>query len=331
MGKKRSNRHKKLFHSSLFSLVAVLILALFVLTPFSGVTQEGVKPQLANTLPDLSGIAWIEDDFFLGIHDSKNFQTDKPRVSLLKLPNSEHGLLWHPLEVNWPKPLGLTSDLESIARIPGKSLFILSESGSDRDFTRLFLTEYQGQNLNIISVTDWPIPVENVEGTAIFSLGDQLIFIYAERADNQTNTQINWATLSLNPLAFGQFESVNFKSPAPVGANVRQVSAMDVDSQGRLYIASAFDPDDNNGPFSSVIWKIGKIQENKSGKIELILDATPELLSTVDGFKVEGIAVRESPKQKVEIFIGTDDENYGGALRPILSFYREKTPDLSLG
>ena len=44
------------------------------------------------------------------------------------------------------------------------------------------------------------------------------------------------------------------------------------------------------------------------------LDPEPSLLGTVDGLKVESVALRELDGQ-TQLFIGTDDENYGGTLR----------------
>ena len=48
----------------------------------------------------------------------------------------------------------------------------------------------------------------------------------------------------------------------------------------------------------------------------MVLRARGQKLATLDGLKVESLAIRES-KGAVELFAGTDDENYGSALRPI--------------
>jgi hypothetical protein len=39
-------------------------------------------------------------------------------------------------------------------------------------------------------------------------------------------------------------------------------------------------------------------------------------MAMVDGLKIESVAVRETD-QGVEIFVGTDDENFGGTIRQI--------------
>jgi hypothetical protein len=40
-------------------------------------------------------------------------------------------------------------------------------------------------------------------------------------------------------------------------------------------------------------------------------------LATLDGLKVESIAVRESSEDGRQLYIGTDDEHYGGILRQL--------------
>jgi len=89
---------------------------------------------------------------------------------------------------------------------------------------------------------------------------------------------------------------------------------MDVDSAGRLYIAAAYDPkgtvsDPDNGPFRSAVYAIGRIVDDA-----VVLDAEPKILGLLDGLKVESVTVRELDGEK-QIFVGTDDENYGGILR----------------
>ena len=89
--------------------------------------------QHVKSFPDLSGLAWVEGDTFLAVHDAKNpEELDRPRVNLLKLPQSLDGIAWTTLSLSWPGPLGPSGDLESIARIPGTDSFLLVESGEGR-------------------------------------------------------------------------------------------------------------------------------------------------------------------------------------------------------
>ncbi len=283
------------------------------------VLSNGARLWVASRLPDLSGLAWIENDLFVAVHDAKNpEENDRPRMSLLQLPTSLDGILWRPLQLNWPKPQGKSSDLESIARIPGTRDLLLVESGDDGGaFRRIFLARFHQHQLQIVTFIEWPTPIQNVEGSAVGRIGGRLIFIYAERAQGQPSTQIRWADLELQPLRIGTFQEVTFISPDPTGPDARPVSALEVDSAGWLYVASAFDPGNDNGPFRSVMWRIGQVKLDGDDKPQLLLDTQPLRLGTLDGLKVESIAVREKVGGKVEIFVGMDEENYGGTMRLI--------------
>jgi hypothetical protein len=63
------------------------------------------------------------------------------------------------------------------------------------------------------------------------------------------------------------------------------------------------------------VWLIGKMNlDNSSGPI-VILFEEPILEGRLDGFKVESIAVMSDLDNDLKVFVGTDDENYGGVLR----------------
>jgi hypothetical protein len=305
--------------------IAVKINTLITLLLVSGASLHltaQVKPAAAGMPHDLSGLAWIEGDAFLAVHDSKSSdEKERPRVSILWLPKSQEGVTWKPIDVDWPPPFGLSSDLESMARVPGTSLFLLIESGEGRfegqQLRRVFLAEYQNQQLKIAQLIELPAPVSNVEGAAVARLGNRLIFIFAERADHQPGTSIRWADLQLEPLKLGPLRQAWFKPTGFTGPGIRPVSAIETDEAGRLYIASAFDPEDDNGPFRSVIWSAGQIKATRGGRLDVIIDARPRRIAMVDGFKVESLAARQQEGKRVELFAGTDDENYGSTLRLI--------------
>ena len=275
--------------------------------------------QSVKNSPDLSGLAWVEGDTFLAVHDAKNpEELDRPRVSLLKLPQSLDGIAWTTLSPSWPGPLGPSGDLESIARIPGTNSFLLVESGEGRQgvkrFNRVFLLKLTSGQPVLDSFAELPDMFKNIEGSAVFRLGNRLVFFCAERGDHNPASEVYWSDLELNPLRFGSFRKTYFK-PSFSGKNKRPVSAIEIDSSGRVYIASAYDPDDDNGPFNSVIWRAGRITADRDN-VRLVFHASPLKLATLDGMKVESLAIREA-NGRIELFAGTDDENYGGALRPI--------------
>lgn len=286
---------------------------------FASLASGFQNKRAVETLPDLSGIAWIEADRFLAVHDSKNPRMlERPRVSIIRLPQSPSKMEVETIDLDWPPPLGPSSDLESIARIPGTNSFLLVESGErikDRPiFRRIFHVALQSERLKLISFAEMPASVINIEGTAVARVGERLIFIYAERADDQPQTGIVWADLQLEPLKMGEPHHATYRPTACTGQGWRPVSAIEIDSKGRVWVASAFDPDDDSGPFQSCIWRIGQIEA--VGNARIALYRKPQLIARVDGLKIEGLALREQ-QGRLELFASADDENYGGALRLI--------------
>ncbi|MBP6440327.1 MAG: hypothetical protein KA259_01875 [Caldilineaceae bacterium] len=303
----------------IFSWVALVLLA-SILTGCAmipvhshhlGVTQ-------ASVLPDLSGLAWIEDDLFIGVHDAKSSakKLTWPRVSLLRLPQSElEGVTWQSLDVQFPGPGGPSSDLESASPIPGGKGFLFAESGQEGESDqRIFFAVYGDNTLTIEAEVAWPVPIENVEAIEVGQVGAQLVFLYAERADGQPSTQLRWATLSLDPLALGEFSEVTYVGVDPVGPGARPIVALAVDSDGLIYSASAYDEGNDDGPFRSVVWRIGQLIADEAGNPQVEL-GEGERLATLDGLKVESIAVRESADDGKQVYVGTDDEHYGGIIR----------------
>jgi hypothetical protein len=108
---------------------------------------------------------------------------------------------------------------------------------------------------------------------------------------------------------------VPFTSPAVTGPEDRPVSAIEVASDGTIYVASAYDSGNDDGPFSSTIWVAGRVVDD--GGPRVVLEETPRLVATLDAFKTESLAIQVALDGTETLFAGTDDENYGGVLRPI--------------
>lgn len=292
--------------------------AVWTLAPaLAGCGSGETTPPVAG-LPDLSGLAWVEGDDFLAVHDAKaDEEPSNPRVSLLTAPRSGIPLRWMPLDVDWSVAGGPSHDLESIARIPGTATYILAESGdSGSAFRRVFVAELSGMTLTIREVAPWPVPVFDVEGTAVARVGDARYFLFAERAHGERTTRLVWARLGLDPFTLRDAREAVIESPWPTGPDARPVSALEVDAGGRVYVASAFDPDRDEGPFHSAVWMVGTLVPAADG-IELVRPASPERVATLDGLKVESLAVRVDTSGAT-LFVGTDDEHFGGVLRPLL-------------
>ena len=298
------------------------LLAPLALTGGVALAQSSVGFQPASDMPDLSGLGHAGNGRFLAVHDAKTpDELGRPRVSLLKAPEGMRGILQKPLTVDWG---GLAaSDLESVAPIPGTGSFLLCESGDDGDTTynRIFRARLAGAQLFIESVVSWPVPVFNVEATAVTLQGSQYFFLYAERADNAAATNLNWAPFDPSTMQFGTFQSVSVPNPDPAKI-VRSIVGLDVDTAGRIYTVASFDPeaaglpgDPDFGPFRSSIWRVGEIR-GLPGQVSVQLFPAPERIATIDGFKAESVSV-VTEEGVPTVFVGFDDENYGGTFRPL--------------
>jgi hypothetical protein len=274
----------------------------------------------ASNLLDLSGICWIEGDLFVAVHDGKNpDENERPRVSLVYRATSPAGILWEPLDVVWDDPLGFPNDFESIARIPGTRQLLLVESGDDSGpFQRIFLATLSPSNqLTIDQTVNWPEPVFNVEASAVAELDGTYYFVYAERAEGRRGTLLRSARMELNPLSFGTFQSAPFRAPGPYGEGFRPIVSLEFDSSNNLYAATAFDSGDDNGPFRSFVSFIAKLRPSRQGGARLVMNRWAPKLASLDGLKIEGVAVREESAGLRELYAGTDDENYGATMRPV--------------
>jgi len=284
-------------------------------------SQNTSNVRSATTLGDLSGLAWIHDGQFLACHDAKVVGENlRPRYAFLTLPKDLHGVTYRDARFSFKGRS--PNDLESIAKIPGTDFVLLCESGDskmDPKSQMIYKAEITPSDIKIVDVTQWPTLIKNVEGTAVARVGDKHIFVFAERADKQPSTELSWLELDPNTMEFkGEVQSVTVKQPDPKRYN-RVIVGLDIDSDGMIYAASAFDaeaaglPDPEDGPYAGGVFAIGSVvQHADDAAIELF--AQPKVIATVDGFKVEGVAVRETGETK-EIFFATDDENYGGVIR----------------
>ncbi|MGA7368994.1 MAG: hypothetical protein WBX01_07690 [Nitrososphaeraceae archaeon] len=308
-------------------IMAISIAFLQIFASSSITSADGLPTNQA--LPDLSGIAWIDNDTFLAIHDAKfPEEATAPRASLLSLPSELGGTVITPLNVTWPQGEDPGSDLECIARLPDAfqtqdtPRFLIGESGdNDRGSKRILLSELNNDSLLVTNTVPWPGDIYNVEGCAVTTIDNELIFVFAERAQGSQNTSINWATLLLDPLRFGPVNSVEYRAASGQQAGIdpgfRPVSALEIDDDGNILIASAIDPDVDTGPFASEVWLAGHTssQQDSTGSPISMLDS-PQRLASVDGLKIEGLATRPTGNGSgTELIIGTDDEFSGGVLR----------------
>mmetsp|Transcript_684 Transcript_684/g.2291 ORF Transcript_684/g.2291 Transcript_684/m.2291 type:complete len:456 (+) Transcript_684:50-1417(+) len=407
-----------------FKAVASEREALFSSSP---IPEPMVTPSFKSVQPgvfDISGMAYLGgivggDGKFLAVHDAKPKEDSdlssgdpKTRVSMFMLPKKEEkdategleGGLMHLefTDLAFPDPPGIitghrSTDLESVARIPGTNLVLLCESGNSADDAcnatradpkhglpdptwrydatasktdpafcetpppRIYVSEvtagekptvtikqeiywtefYPGwvnSNGSPANKTSSGVPM-NVEATAVGNLGqpgapDVYVFLWAERE----STTIHYTDLVLdanNTVSIGRpggFDSKSFALPPPMNQTLnRPIVSLDVDDSGGIYAAAAYDTDGDFGPYNSAVYKIGELTFHPEflGFPMVEIYPEPTMFAEVNGFKVEAVA--RADKVPVNMyyngeasavsgpmtFLGTDDENYGGTLRPI--------------
>jgi len=281
-------------------------------------------------------------------------------------------------DLAFPDPPGIitghrSTDLESVARIPGTNLVLLCESGNSADDAcnatradpkhglpdptwrydatasktdpafcetpppRIYVSEVTAGEKPTVTIkqeiywTEFYPGGVNVEATAVGNLGqpgapDLYVFLWAERE----STTIHYTELKLDANRIvsigrpGGFDSKSFALPPPMNQTLnRPIVSLDVDDSGGIYAAAAYDTDDF-GPYNSAVYKIGELA---GGSVDIYSE--PKMFAEVNGFKVEAVARADKvPVNMYEdgeasavsgpmTFLGTDDENYGGTLRPI--------------
>ena len=192
------------------------------------------------------------------------------------------------------------------------------QSGDDNSpFQRIFLAALSpAYQLIINQVVPWPTPVFDIEATAVFDLDSQLFFVYAERAQGLSQTEIRWATMELNPLWFGSYSSARYAVRVK-GSGIRPVVALDVAATGEVYAATAYDSGEDNGPLRSFVSCIGQFRSARGGHAQFVPSGQFANVAQQDGFKIEGVALRPRADGTLEVYAGTDDENYGAVLRQV--------------
>ena len=150
-------------------------------------------------------------------------------------------------------PGGLSSDLESAARIPGSGYVLLAESSDDNGpAQRIFLAKITRRQVWVVDVTEWNsfTDVFNIESSAVAATSQGLVFLWAERNSGEQTTDIKWVSMTLKPFKIGgEGGSVPFTLPdylvndnnEPLFS--RAIVGMDVDSDGNIYTVAAYDPE----------------------------------------------------------------------------------------
>ena len=230
---------------------------------------------------------------------------------------------------------GISSDLESVCKISGKTdEYLIAESGNWKgDLGRIFHIKVDTANrsANVLGVTKLPFKNINNPGSvgdqyeSIATLpydGDNRILILAERGGSKVNPNgiVRWGVYNIatHQLKFSEegMKGVEVKAPGnwTNEKEKRDITDLHIDAEGGIW-ASASEDISDLGPFYSVIYKIGQLDNsNKERPFNIYSDFS--IWEAIPGFKVEALS---GPSKSINCThsFGTEDEVYGGVWRAI--------------
>ena len=226
-----------------------------------------------------SGMAKLGDNSYLVVYDIKNFR-EGVRVAMVKI--NEETIQVAPITISGWGEEGISSDLESICKIAGKTdEYLIAESGNWKgDLGRIFHIKVDTANrsANILGITK--LPLKNINKPE--SVGDQYesmatlpydennrILILAERGGSKVNPNgiVRWGmyNVATHQLNFSEAGMTGFEVKAPGNwtdeNGKRDITDLHIDSEGGIWASASEDLSDL-GPFYSVIYKIGQLDDS---------------------------------------------------------------------
>lgn len=283
--------------------------------------------------PAFSGMAQHGPAVYLVVHDVKSHR-DGPRLGLVEI-TAEDGARYLPLEVeDWKHPDGRASDLESVCPLPGHpGEYLAAESGSwEGRVGRAFHLRVTGGEAEVLRAFELPFLADNYdghtgdqfEGVACVARDDGgILVILGERGGSGTYPDglLRWGTLDLDGGTLSwrdggrTFLEVEAPGPWPAGASEpRAISDLHAAPDGTLWAAATPDAGDN-GPFRSVVYRLGEITAGAAEPVALVPD--PSAAWILDGLKVEALAAPTALVPDSVLSFGSEDESYGGVWRPL--------------
>ncbi|MFP8487969.1 hypothetical protein ACKGJO_02630 [Gracilimonas sp. Q87] len=320
--------------SSLVRIGSLVLLGFLMVSCNS--ESEGIQPAEEQlNLMAISGMDRINDGSYLSVYDLKSFEEGN-RVGIIEV-SEDIGINVYPVKVtHWQHEDGAGSDLESVCGLHNRdNEFLIAESGKwDGKFGRMFhlkltgdSTSYEAQVLGVLDLPEFDAkgPQDNagdeIEGLACISTQtDNVMVLLGERGGSSAypNGLIRWAEADLSDY------SLNWSEKGRKGVEVnapgnwvddkknRDISALYIDGGNSLW-ATASEELGDNGPFNSLIYKVGTVQVDDQIPIRLVKNF--EVYKTLNGFKAEAITGGTELIPGSVFAIGTEDELLGGSWR----------------
>ena len=243
----------------------------------------------------ISGISKFKDGFLV-VHDNK--KKGQARISYINQELKIKDLIWP--EIKLPR------DLEASIQIPGEeNHYILMESGG-----KCFEITIDPKDFRVEVIHTFTVPLikprMNLEGLTIFPSGQGLLFIYGDRGSDSRPSTLFTSFFNKKDKTFYDINQFTFDLPEPK-KHKRNISDLALDEDGNLWTVATSDPG-NYGPFTSVIYELGKI--NHAG---LFKPNHPDLIRPITIFKDQKVEALMFNNEHLVLM--TDNENLGSTIK----------------
>lgn len=289
-----------------------LFSALLLLLPCTIFAEQAMQWHLLGTekINGISGISGIDEEHFLVVHDRK--KPNEPRLSIVTWKKNEKPFL---SRLDWCDSDNFPVDLEAVTAIPNfpKEYLVLESKGK---VTRIQLTE--NNSCKILADFDLPTATEksNMEGLALYCVGNDCVLTWAERGDDETPAKLSWARFDTkeNNVESPETDPFEFSAPYPEAKDHRSISELAIDNTGNVWASATSDPSDV-GTFKSAIYNLGTFLHHEN---QIVWNPSKNIVPFAryekDNVKIEGLVFTANG-----LIMASEDEVLGGriAIKPL--------------
>lgn len=290
----------------------VLLLACMLASCRVGTHRDG------RYLPAISGLTALGPGCWLTVHDGR--LPTEARFGTVMLDGARRPAYRELAADALPVASDRLIDIEAAAAVPGRNgEFLVLESGARLPGAtgrrRLVHAAVVAGATHIdlrgtCDVLPSTTILNNCEAMLCWQHGDSLRLLIADRGQGSSSANYVAGALELTPECTFRAEPGASGSLAGTltGDRARACADLLLAADDTIWSTSTVDPG-TAGPFRSVISRVGRLDRTSGWPVF----HAPEPIHHLDGFKVEGLAQDAAGR----IWIAVDDEDFGGALRPL--------------
>lgn len=280
----------------------------------------------AKQISEVSGASYLDRENIVTVSDTK-YSSDKPRLHVATFAKGK--LKYLPAKVyGWERKEDRSSDLEAICAVPDEpGYFYAAESGYYRGkggrIFKIHIVPEDGEFTARIEGQFHPFP----QSDKSYTTPDELQIEGMEALQHKKNGEIillglRGSDTCPGKLIWGRHRDGRFLIDGSAEVDLRcyfkggrSISDLHLIRDGEKYrvLCSAATDIGDLGPFHSAIFCIGYFDP---ATLKFIEEA-PKVLYDLCGLKVEAIGKTPEAISGSDLFIGTDDENMGGIIRPL--------------